>query len=74
MDLSKLSHDEIQTLKLFKKGYSNKQIGKTLGISEKGVRWRMTSVYKKLNVIGDGQTFHHKGKLLLVKLLDCKEL
>lgn len=63
----KLTKREESILALFRKGYTNKEIGFVIGVNEKTIRQHyMTSIYRKFSVTG----VHHKGRKLMAMLLD----
>jgi DNA-binding NarL/FixJ family response regulator len=48
--LDPLTHKEEEVLELLRKGLSNREIAKLLGISEKTVKSHLTDIFSKLNV------------------------
>lgn len=44
-----LSHRELEVLGLVRQGFTNAEIGRLLGISERTTRWHMSSIMEKLN-------------------------
>lgn len=60
----KTSPRENQVIKEVLTGKSNKQIGSTLGITEKTIKFHLTSIYKKLRIKSRHQ--------LIVKEIDKK--
>ena len=58
---------EIRTVKKMFKGKNNKKIGEELFISEKTVKFYLTSVYKKIESKGRSKMFY-----LFIKFLICK--
>jgi len=45
-----LTKDQLSVTELVFHGLSNKEIGNILQITEKGVKWHLTNVYKKAQV------------------------
>ncbi len=45
----RLTHREVEILSYVARGYANKQIGFTLGITEQTIKNHMTSILQKLN-------------------------
>lgn len=69
--IKSLSDRELEVLKLFKEGHTNRQIGERLGLSEKTVKTQyMSSIYRKLGV--DGEQHARKGRRLASMLCECK--
>jgi predicted ATPase/DNA-binding CsgD family transcriptional regulator/Tfp pilus assembly protein PilF len=66
MGLTPLSPREDQVLRLAAEGMSNKQIGRQLEISERTVRFHVTSVFNKLGVNSRTQAVAEAGKLGLL--------
>lgn len=48
--LSELTERELEVLKLISEGYTNKEVGEMLYISEKTVKNYATNIFKKLEV------------------------
>ena len=55
---SPLTNRETEVLNLLSKGLANKQIAITLGISEHTVKFHVSSIYTKLNVINRTEAVH----------------